>query len=539
MSTTNAGAAGLSVAARDAGMNVATRNDVHKLHTKAVGLIGVLFLTLTGSAPMTAMLLNVPIAVGNGNGLGAPAAFVVATVTLLLFSVGYAAMARKVTTVGGFYSFISHGLGRDLGMAMGLGAVVAYSVFETALAGGFAYFANAKILELTGVNVAWPILAGGMIVLISLLTYFDVKLSTALLGVALVAEVIVMLVFDIGIFGHAGRGAHVQLSTLNPALAFQGFPAVGKLTAGAAGVGLFFAFWSWVGFEMAPNYGEESRDPKRIVPMSLYISVLALGVFYTLTCWAGVSAYGTFPDLINKAQNDSANFFFDPAAHLVGGWVKTAMSYLILTSSFACGMAFHNTAARYLYSLGRERVLPGWFGRTHHALRSPYLASFAQTGFALVVLAVFVIFGGYNDPNAQANGEVYGLLSLLGTMLIIAAQAIVSLAIIVYFWRAHRADFHWLETGLAPLAAFALQAYMIYLCIANIDVVGGGLSIANWIAPLDIVILLAGFAVAVRLKRRDPAKYAQIGRMIYEGVPDGPLVAGEHAEATLARGSAD
>src|ERR1700712_1061534 len=92
-------------------LDVTTRGDVDLLHSKAVGLIGVLFLTVTGAAPITAMLLNTPIVVGNGNGVGAPAAFLVATVILLIFSVGYAAMARKVTSVGGFYSFISLGLG--------------------------------------------------------------------------------------------------------------------------------------------------------------------------------------------------------------------------------------------------------------------------------------------------------------------------------------------------------------------------------------------------------------------------------------------
>ena len=63
---------------------------------------------------------------------------------LTIFSVGYVAMARKVTTAGGFYSFISHGLGRELGMAAGLSMVVAYSVFEVSLVGGFAYFAVAQ-----------------------------------------------------------------------------------------------------------------------------------------------------------------------------------------------------------------------------------------------------------------------------------------------------------------------------------------------------------------------------------------------------------
>src|SRR6185369_10482678 len=85
------------------GYDVADRGDLHKLHTKAVGLIGVLFLTVTGAAPISAMLFNVPIAVGFGNGIGAPASFLFATIILTIFSVGYAAMASKVTAVGGFY----------------------------------------------------------------------------------------------------------------------------------------------------------------------------------------------------------------------------------------------------------------------------------------------------------------------------------------------------------------------------------------------------------------------------------------------------
>src|SRR6185312_7361515 len=164
--------------------DVAGRKDVDLLHSKAVGLIGVLFLTVTGAAPISAMLFNTPIAVGFGEGIGTPAAFMVATVVLLIFSVGYCAMARKVTAVGGFYSFISHGLGREAGMALGFGSVVAYAVFEASLCGGFAYFMNLKIHDLTGANVDWPWLALFMVALIAILTYFDVKLSTWVLGIA-------------------------------------------------------------------------------------------------------------------------------------------------------------------------------------------------------------------------------------------------------------------------------------------------------------------------------------------------------------------
>ena len=55
------------------------------------------------------------------------------------------------------------------------------------------------------------------------------------------------------------------------------------------------------------------------------------------------------------------------------------MSYLIITGAFACGMAFHNTTARYFYSLGREKVLPSALGRTHVRYRSPHIASTTQS----------------------------------------------------------------------------------------------------------------------------------------------------------------
>src|SRR5271154_855499 len=105
--------------------DISQRTEVAKLRKHAVGLSGVLFLTLTGSAPITAMMLNVPIMVGGGEGIGAPAAFVFAAIVLVIFSIGYVAMARKKTTAGGFYSFISHGLGRELGLGTGFAAVVA------------------------------------------------------------------------------------------------------------------------------------------------------------------------------------------------------------------------------------------------------------------------------------------------------------------------------------------------------------------------------------------------------------------------------
>ena len=68
------------------------------------------------AAPITAMVGNVPIAVGFGNGSHAPAGYLVATVVLGLFAIGYATMAKHITATGAFYGYISHGLGRVVGI---------------------------------------------------------------------------------------------------------------------------------------------------------------------------------------------------------------------------------------------------------------------------------------------------------------------------------------------------------------------------------------------------------------------------------------
>ena len=143
--------AGAAVAQED--YDVSKEKGVDLLHGKAVGLMGVLFLTVTGAAPMTAMLGNVPFAAGFGNGIYVPAAFALATIVLTIFSIGYAAMARKVSSVGGFYSFISQGLGRDIGMAAGFASLASYSVFEASLTGIFAFFANSWISSHFGFNI--------------------------------------------------------------------------------------------------------------------------------------------------------------------------------------------------------------------------------------------------------------------------------------------------------------------------------------------------------------------------------------------------
>src|SRR5687768_1272036 len=383
---------------------------VDRLKPNAVGLWGVIFVAVTGAAPISAMLFNVPFATGFGTGLYTPAAFLFATVILTIFSIGYVAMARKMRAAGGFYTFISHGLGRELGLATGICGALAYALFEVSLLGGFAYFAATNFNDWFGWSIPWIVFALFAAVLISILCYFDVELSVRVLGAALIGEIVILAIFDLLVFGSGGGPDGIQFESLN---VFQlTDPGIGL----AAGVGLFLAFWSWVGFEAVPNYAEESRDPKRIVVRATLISVVALGVGYIITSLAFVSA---FPEssLVEDAQNPEGPFFL--AMEDFGtNWLATLMQVLILTGSFACAMAFHNVAMRYGYALGREGILPKAMGRTHRTHRSPYIASIVQTAFAILLVL------------AWGAGTI-GYVDLIGPIAIVAAAAALLYAVVL------------------------------------------------------------------------------------------------------------
>ena len=263
-------------------VDVTKRGDMDQLKGNAVGLYSILFLCVTGSAPLAVFIYNTPYTMPFGSGKGGPAAFFFATIVLTFFSIAYAQMAKKVRAAGGMYTYVSHGLGQSWGLMAGYSLMIGYAIFGVALLGGFSAFAQAKWLQYSDTQVNWLWFALIGVALVVCLAYFDVEISARVLGVALISEIAIIAVSSIFLFAHA------KDVSIAPVLPWNG------LTNGVApGIGVFFAFWSWVGFEAAPNYAEEAKDPVKTIPIALIFSCVAVGVLYTIMSWALVSAYGT------------------------------------------------------------------------------------------------------------------------------------------------------------------------------------------------------------------------------------------------------
>jgi amino acid transporter len=501
----------------------------NKLKVGAVGLAGVLFMAVANAAPITAMTGNVPIALGYGNGIGAPAGYFVATVVLTLFTVGFVAMARYITTAGAFYGFITHGLGQVWGMASGALATMAYVVFEGSLVGIFAYFTHDALDRWVGVDVNWLIIAVVGIAVIGTFGYFDINIAATVLGVTLVCEVILLGSLSLSVLFSGGGPDGLVPEAVNPVNAFKNLDAGAfgaaidgqAVAAGSAAIGLFFAFWSWVGYETTAVYGEESRNPRRIIPRATLLAVVGLGLFYTFVSWMMIAGNGK-QQAIEKANTDSIGLWVDLAEDKLGGsFVGDIYLFLIVVGSFACGLAFHNAASRYLYAIGREvPATSNTLGRTHGTHQTPHVSSIVQSVITLVLTVLFyVLTTNGSDPTTGAYIYEYGLLAILGTMAILIVQAITSLAVIWYFHVKKERPGNLLVTGIIPAIGGLGMIYVVYLLLSNLDFAGGAAAGSPFFKAIPWIVVgtfLAGLLGVMLLRSRNPEAYRAIGRTVME-----------------------
>lgn len=479
------------------------KQQVQRLRANSLGLVDVVFMAVATAAPITAMTGTVPILVGYGNGTGAPAGYLVAMAILFLFSVGYVMMAKHITSTGAFYGYISQGLGPTFGMASGMLTVLTYVTFEAAIAGIFASFADTFFKDQLGLTVPWPIYAAIFFVLNAFLGHRDINLASKVLIFLLISEISILTLMTIVVFMNGGGPDGIPLSSINPLNAFKG---------PSPSLALFFAFASWVGFEATAMYGEESREPKKMIPRATFIAVIGIGIFYVLVSWAAISANG-LAGSVETAQTDPFGLFFNPSRKYLGEWSVVVMQILMITGSLAAGSAFHNSASRYLYAIGREGFISKKLGHTHPVHGSPYFASMVETMIGVVIVGLFWI--SKQDPYLG----VFTLLSLLGTVAILIVQILCSFSVIGYFSKHHRESRHWFKTLVAPILGGAGMIWMLVLLIQNLSTAAGEASNTLFFKAIPWIVI-ATFAIGVGLvlylKKKRPERYAAIGKIVME-----------------------
>jgi amino acid transporter len=307
------------------------------------------------------------------------------------------------------------------------------------------------------------------------------------LAVLLLAEVAIVLVLDAVILPTGGAEG-ISTGLFKPDV----------ILSGAPGIALLFAILSFIGFEATAVFRDEAIDPERTIPRATYVSLILIGVFYAVSTWALITAWGD-KAAVAKAAKDSAALLPETTERYLGTAAEHIVQVLFVTSLFACILSFHNIVSRYLFTLANRHVFPDRVGAAHETHGSPHGASALDS----VVVAVFVL--GTALIGLDPVAEVYTWFAGVSTVGIVLLLLATSVAVLAFFGRRLAAGN--LTEGLgrtliAPALGLVGLVVVFGLIAENLSgLVGGSTAIAIGV----IALLVAAFGVGAGIAARNPA----------------------------------
>src|SRR3954469_17583942 len=406
---------------------------------------------------------------------------------------------RRMAAAGYAYTYVSRSLGKPSGFLAGWLYAFGFMSFVpmTMAAVGF------LLADLLGLAPGWWIVffVIGMVLLIGL-SIVRIHTTTRVQFVVGIVTVVILLV--VAIVVTAKGGLHGQSGA---AFTF------GKTASGGFnGVfyGLILGITSFIGFESAADFGEETANPRRSVPIAILASVIFAIVFYVFITYATTIGYGV--DQLEK----------DPTPWVAGGLVPVAEKFgnhtlgkLIevgaLLSAFIVCVACATASSRTLFAMGREGTIPGWFSRTHAKYKTPYNASIAV---ALVATAAAALIGfGFGKPDIFGSDafSVYYFYATIGTLGVILVYIALCFGGIALFMRTPDQKFNPLIHGLIPLVGAVIFGAAWYGSVYPVPP-----SILKSTPYITIIWLAIGVGVLLWLRANRRDAVSRIGSILGE-----------------------
>lgn len=464
-----------------------TSNEV--LARNQLGVGSIVFLVVAAVAPMTVLIVVLPLAAANGNGGGLPVAVLLVAAALLLFAIGYAQITKELTNAGGFYAIAVKGLGRVAGLITGLIAAIGYNAFVAGALGTIGFYTGTVVFpELFGFEVDWYLSAVVLCIIVFLLARSGIQISAVVLGVALVLELILVLSFAVAVL-------------LQDGLSFEVFtPEI--IMGGSLWIGLLLAAMAFIGFEATALFGEEAKEPRKTIPRATYTAIIIIGLMHAFAAWAIVSSLG--PSLAQQQaieHLEAGDLTLMLIERHLGSFMVIVALVLVVVSLFAAQLAFHNSAGRYLFALGRTRVLPGWLAATNYR-GAPARALLVNLLFAVIVGAIFRFVFPEQPPILTLVPVGLGF----ATLAIMIVQAIAALSVVAYFRK--QRDSRWWSTFVAPGLGFLGLLLFSIMAITNFSLVAGSEESYVLVLPWLLVVAVVGGAIyGAILKSKRPAIY--------------------------------
>jgi amino acid transporter len=319
-------------------------------------------------------------------------------VAMVLTAISYGRMASLYPSAGSAYTYVSRGIHPYLGFAAGWAMLLDYIVIPLFCI-IYGTLALQRALPWIPFFVGSALFAGG----ITMLNLRGIR-STARANQVLLAIMFAVL----GAFLFCA----VRYLWMRQGLAglFSTAPFYNPATfnvrriAGATS----FAALTYLGFDAVTTLAEEVKNPRRNVLLAAVGVCLFTGLFGGLLVYFGQLVW---PDYNSFRNPDTA--FIDVTGRVGGLLLLNATAMMLVVANIGAGLTSQVGAARLLFGMGREKVLPPRiFARLHPVHNTPDLN---------VILLGIVAFVGAQFMSYELTAEVLNFGAFLGFMGVNAA----------------------------------------------------------------------------------------------------------------------
>lgn len=467
----------------------------NSLKQGSLGLFTVVFFVVAAASPLTGVVGALPVTYFIGNGVGVPTMFIMAGLLLLLFSAGFVTMSKYVVNAGAFYAYIVQGIGVRSGLGGLSVALLAYTAIQLAVSAMFGFFTDEFLRTHWGIQIPWWVYSILMQMVVVFLGISKVEIGGKVLGLILLLEVGVVFLLDAIIIADA------------PTLTFNSFsPEV--FMSGNLGISLVFAICSFIGFEATAIYSEECKDPQKTVARATIIAVSIITLFFAITSWSLIQSIGE-DKLVSVAASDPGLLVYNVAVQHLGQWSIQLMSLLLITSLFAATQAFHNSLARYLFTMSRDGLVWSKMASIHPKNNTPYISSIVQGVFIIAILSL----AAYAAMDPMMGVFAWG--SVIASMSILVLQIGVSVAVVNFFRKNKQLKAPLWNTLLAPLVAIVGMSTILILVLQNLGTLSGIDSPIIQLVPWFVFgCAIFGVIWAQMIQVLNPAKFVKLKKLI-------------------------
>ena len=344
----------------------------------------------------------------------APFVLIVSMVCVGIISVSIIKLNQYFPSSGSVYYFAEKILGKRAGFVSGWLIVFTYLMLGVSCAAIASAYLQI-ILSGFGIEIHWELIILIILVLVWYLAGRDAKTSIRLLLVLEIVSMSILLILSIIIIIKAAATTGLSMVPFKP----------GGNSLSAIASAAVFGFLAFSGFEGASSLGEESKNPKRTIPLAVAGSIIICGIFYIIVAYAQVLGFGLNPGGI-KALTGSDT----PLADLTSKYLSSGVSLIIMIcisiSFFSSALGCVSAGARILYTMGRDGLLNKALFKNHNKHHTP------STGINILVITSALIFTGCFSLAAIDVGRY---AATVGTLALLLSYILATICAIIFFYR--------------------------------------------------------------------------------------------------------